>query len=163
MDDHLEHERTEKDIRLEREKRLTEGGAQIKNMALNRASRAAGVFPDSTNGRDGTPVTTPKAPKLRRRIIYESEDETEDALLKDLELRRLQEDRRFELEEQRYDMEKRKMEEEGKRFTAGQETKRRKIELDEKKAEVEMEERRVAMRERLKMIEVLAGLANKLQ
>ena len=55
------------------------------------------------------------------------------------------------------------MEEEGKRFTAGQETKRRKIELDEKKAKVEMEERRVAMRERLKMIEVLAGLANKLQ
>lgn len=53
------------------------------------------------------------------------------------------------------------MEEEGMRFTAGQETMRRRIELDEKKAEVEIEERRVVTRERSKMIEVLEDLANK--
>ena len=163
MDDYLEHEHTEKDNRLVRENRLTGGGAQIKNMTLNRASRATGSSPYGTNGIEGTPVTTPKVPKLRRRIIYESEDETEDALLKDSELRLLQEDRRFELENQRYDMERKKMEEEGKRFIAGQEKKRRKIELDEKKAEVEKEAPRVAMRERMKKIEVLVGLSNKLQ
>ena len=92
-------------------------------MALNRTGRSAGKTSDGVS-----PTAVPKASKTTRRIVYESDDEATNALLKDLGLRRKQEERRFKLEKERYTMDKERVREDRKQFYAGQELKKGKLE-----------------------------------
>ena len=157
IDEHGERERAGKDERLNMEKKLVEAGEEVRNMPLNMRDQSAGKTSDGVS-----PTAVPKASKTTRRIVDESDDQATNALQKYLEPRRKQEDRRFKLEEERYKIDTERVVEDGKRFYAGQELKRRKLELDEKKADVEIEERKIALLERRKMLEVLSGLAKKL-
>ena len=155
IDEHSEQERAEKGKRLEKEEKLKEAGENIRNMALKRSSRDMGK--ETTNG------VSPGGPKTRRRISYDSDDETTEAIVKDMKLRREQEDRRFKLEEKRLDLERKRAEEDRNRFDENRDTKRRQLALDERKLEIEIEERKLAIAERTKMLEVLSGLADKLK
>lgn len=135
-----------------------EAGEEVRNMALTRTDRSAGKTSDGVS-----PTLDPKASKTMRIIVYESDDESTNELLKDMELRRKQEDRSFKLEELRYKMDKERVIEDGKRFYAGQELKRRKLELEESKGDVEIDWQKIVHLKLTKMLDALTGLANKLK
>ena len=174
IDEHAEEERAAKDEKLEKEKKLTAAGLELRHRALNhkqgRSSRCRSrsrsvpkeVDPEFDGCvRSGSP--SPTGTRTRRRIHSESDDDAMEALVRDMAARQEKNNRRLKLEEQRYELEKRRVEEEESRFDANQESKGRKIILEEKKAAVEMEEWKQAMVERSRMIDVFAALAKKLE
>ena len=178
IDEHMEGERAVKGERVEKEKRLAHAGEELRNMALQRAIRVeeeiAGNTAEEENRKGGcsagsgnriSPGTGKNTNfmKTRRRINYNSDEDATDALVRDLEMRREQDGRRFELEERRYEVEKRRFVEEARRFDVVQEAKRRKLDVEEKKVEPEIEEQKMAVLEPRKTIDVFASLADKLK
>ena len=151
IDEHMEDERAAKGERMAKEKRLAHAGEKLRNLALNRAIRVEGEIvgntADEDSGKGGcsagsgilvSPGTGKKTNvvKTRRRIIYESDEDATDALVRDLERLREQDSRRLELEERRYELEKRRVVKEAKRFEVDQEAKLRKLDVEEKKVEL---------------------------
>ena len=175
IDEHAEEERAAKNEKLEKEKRLTAVGLELRHRALNRkqgiSSRCRSrshCVPKEVDaevdggGRPGSP--SPTGTNTRRRIHNESDDGAREALVRDMAVRQEHESLRLKLEEQLYELENKRIEEEEeRRFEANQESMRRKTILEEKKTVVEMEERKQAMVERSRMIDVFAALRKNLE
>ena len=154
MEDQIGQEKEKKGKRLGKEQNLKEAGDEVRDRALKRSNTCGGKSADHIS---------PGAETPRRRIAYDSDEDTTEAFVRDTKHRRDQEYRRFKLEGTRFQLEQIRSEEEGKRFEAIRGTKRRKLALEERKIDVEIEERKLAIAEGSKMFQVLSALANKLK
>ena len=171
IDEHAEEERAAKDEKLEKEKRLTAAGLELRHRDLHRKqgmssrSRSRSVPKNVDPEVDGGvgPGNSSTTGKTRLRIDNESGDDATEALVRDMAFRRGQDSRRLKLEKQRDELEKRRIVDKEWRFDANEESKRRKIIFEEKKAAVEIEGRKQAMVERARKNDVFAALAMKLE
>ena len=139
---------------MEKEQKLKEAGEEVRDLALKRSNTCVGKSPDHIS---------PGAKRARRRIAYDSDEDTTEAFVRGMKHRRDQEDRRLMLEETRFKLGQIRAEEKSKRFEAIEDTKRRKLALEEREIDVEIDERNSAISERRKMLEAHSALANKLK
>ena len=129
IDEHAEEERAAKDEKLEKEKRLTAAGLELRQRALNRKQGRSSRFrgrsrsvpkevDDECDGGVGSRSPSSTKTKTRRRIHNESDDDATEALVRNMAARQEQDNRRLKVEEQRYELEKKGIEDEERRFDA---------------------------------------------
>ena len=81
---------------MEKEQRQKEAGEEVRDLALKRSNTCGGKSVDHIS---------PGAEQARRRIAYDSDENTTEAFVTDIRHRRDQQDRRFKLEETRFELE----------------------------------------------------------